>query len=92
MYEGAYYHRYVQSYGRNNEGSGKILVDFVCICVKTDVNNKLKRFVSITKDKKKEWYQVTYEKLLFSATIVVPWGIDTKSVGIEHDESKLEQV
>lgn len=37
--------------------------EFVRIQVRIDVNKKLTRFVSVTKDKHKEWYQVKYEKL-----------------------------
>jgi hypothetical protein len=36
---------------------------FVRIKVKLNVNKKLSRFASITKDGKKEYYQVKYEKL-----------------------------
>jgi hypothetical protein len=37
--------------------------EFVRLQVRIDVNKKLTRFVSVTKDKQKEWYQVKYEKL-----------------------------
>jgi hypothetical protein len=37
--------------------------EFVRIHVKLDVAKKLTRFVSMTKDRHKEWYQIKYEKL-----------------------------
>ncbi|KAM0872953.1 hypothetical protein ACQ4PT_038405 [Festuca glaucescens] len=44
---------------------------FVRIKVRLDVNKKLSRFASISKDKKKEYYQVKYEKcLIFVDTVV----------------------
>jgi hypothetical protein len=36
---------------------------FVRLKVKLDVNKKLSRFVSMTREKKKEFYQVKYEKM-----------------------------
>jgi hypothetical protein len=36
---------------------------FVRLRVKLDVNKKLSRFVSMTRDKKKKYYQVKYEKM-----------------------------
>jgi hypothetical protein len=37
--------------------------EFVRLQVRIDVKKKLTRFVSVTKDKQKEWYQLKYEKL-----------------------------
>lgn len=37
--------------------------EFVRVRAKIDVLKKLTRFVSVTKEKKKVWYQVQYEKL-----------------------------
>jgi hypothetical protein len=48
--------------------------------VRIDVNKKLTRFVSVTKDKQKEWYQVKYEKCRSFATIVVILGTGMRSV------------
>jgi hypothetical protein len=53
--------------GEAKEVQIKLLVGFVesffRIKVKLDVDKKLSRFASITKDGKKEYYQVKYEKL-----------------------------
>jgi hypothetical protein len=37
--------------------------EFVRVRAKMDINKKIIRFVSMTRDNKKEWYQVKYEKL-----------------------------
>ena len=65
--------------------------EFVRIKVCIDVNKKLSRFVSITKNQKKEFYQVKYEKLpqfCGHCGLIRHWH---QECGIgEHDESKLE--
>jgi hypothetical protein len=64
---------------------------FVRIKVKLDVQKKLSRFVSITKDGKKEFYQVKYEKLPTFCGHCGMIGHWFEECGTgEHDGSKLE--
>ena len=65
--------------------------EFVKIKVRIDVNKKLSRFVSITKNQKKEFYQVQYEKLpIFCANcgLIGHWYQECGTG--EHDVTKLE--
>jgi ribosomal protein L32 len=65
--------------------------EFVRIHVKLDVKKKLMRFVSMTKDKHKEWYQVKYEKLptfCNNCGHLEHWHEECGD-GV-HDESKFE--
>jgi hypothetical protein len=66
--------------------------EFARVRVKIDVTKKLSRFVSITKDKKKkDWYQLKYEKLPLFCGACGILGHWYKECGTcEHDESKLE--
>jgi hypothetical protein len=65
--------------------------EFARVRVKLDVAKKLSRFVSITKDKKKDWYQLKYEKLPLFCGACGILGHWYKECGTgEHDETKLE--
>ena len=64
---------------------------FVQIRVKIDVHKKQYRFVSITRDKKKEFYQVKYEKMpdfCGNCGMIGHWY--EKCGSGEHDPTKLE--
>lgn len=65
--------------------------EFVRVRVKIDVTKKLVRFVSITKDTKKVWYRVQYEKMptfCDHCGLVGHWHQECGTG--EHDESKLD--
>jgi hypothetical protein len=65
--------------------------EFVRVRAKIDVNKKLKRFVSMTKNKQKDWYQVKYEKLptfCGNCGMIGHWHEECGD-GV-HDESKLQ--
>lgn len=65
--------------------------EFVGLQVKMKVDQKITRFVTITKGGEKEWYQVKYEKLpMFCANcgLLGHWHQEYGSG--EHDESKFE--
>ncbi|KAM0906228.1 hypothetical protein ACQ4PT_016910 [Festuca glaucescens] len=65
--------------------------EFVRVRVKLDVSKKLHRFVSITKEKEREWYQVKYEKLpVFCGACGLLGHWHEECSTREHDESKLE--
>jgi hypothetical protein len=64
---------------------------FVRLKVKLDVNKKLNRFVSMARERKKEYYQVKYAKMLdFCAHcgMIGHWYEDCGSG--EHDPSSFE--
>jgi hypothetical protein len=64
---------------------------FVRIRVKLHIDKKLIRFVPLTKDKKKEWYQIKYEKLptfCFQCGLIGHWHEECGAG--EHDPSKFE--
>jgi hypothetical protein len=64
---------------------------FVRIRFKINVANKLFRFVSITKDKKGDWYQLKYKKLPVFCGACGSLGHWYQECGTrEHEESKLE--
>jgi hypothetical protein len=65
--------------------------EFVRVRIKIDVEKKLNRFVSVTRDKKKDWYQLKYEKLPVFCGACGLLGHWYQECGTgEHDESKLE--
>jgi hypothetical protein len=65
--------------------------EFVHIRVKINVANKLFRFVSMTKDKKRDWYQLKYEKLPVFCGACGLLGHWYQECGTgEHEEGKLE--
>jgi putative transposon-encoded protein len=64
---------------------------FVRIRVDLDINKKLERFVSITRARKKYWYQVKYEKISRFCNHCEPNGNWFEKCGTDkHDVSKFE--
>ncbi|KAM0912391.1 hypothetical protein ACQ4PT_012801 [Festuca glaucescens] len=67
---------------------------FIRIKVRLDVNKKLSRFASISKDKKKEYYQVKYEKSLIFVDNVRKGvvGDQVVAVGVEEESKEIGDV
>jgi hypothetical protein len=65
--------------------------EFARVRIKLDVSKKLSQFVSITKDKKKDWYQLKYKKLPQFCGACGLLGHWYQECGTgEHDVKKLE--